>query len=817
MMEADERSGENVIEEKIIRRVIDHEMKKSYMAYSMSVIVSRALPDVRDGLKPVHRRVLYTMWENGLLHNKPYKKSANVVGNCMAKYHPHGDSPIYYTLVRLAQDFSMRYLLVQGQGNFGSIDGDSPAAMRYTEARLRKLAEEMLQDIEKNTVDFVDNFDGSAKEPTVLPSKIPNLLINGSSGIAVGMATNIPPHNLREVCEGAIKIIENPELSDQELFETIKGPDFPTGSTIIGRKGIIDAYKTGKGKIKVRAKIEREDSSTKEKLIIKEIPYMVNKAHLIEHIANLVNEKRIQGITDIRDESDQKNSIRVVLELKKGANSDVIINQLYAHTRLQETFGTIMLALVDNEPKILTLRSILKEYIKHRETIVTRRTQYELDKAEARAHIIEGLVTALDHIDKIIAFLKKSKSTDSAKAGLMIDYGFSEKQAQAILDMKLQKLTSLEQDKLRSEFEELKETIKKLKQILSDINEIYLIIKEELKEMIEKYGDERKTQISGEELETIDDEELIKSEDCVVTMTHAGYVKRLPQDTYKAQKRGGRGIIAAETKEEDIITNLFSANTHDYLLFFTNKGKIHWLKVYKIPESGRYAKGTSIVNLLDLEKDEKITASMPIQKFEEDKYIFMVTKKGIVKKTSLSLFSSPRKGGIKAIGSGEDDSLVNAFITNGQDNIIIATKKGMAAKFNEEDVRPMGRTAYGVRGIKLKKDDFVIGAVVAEKGKTLLTVTEYGYGKRTDLEDYRLISRGGVGVINIKITEKNSGVVGICVVDDADELMFITQSGILLRMKSKEISVIGRSTQGVRIMRLSQGDKLINLAKIQEQ
>lgn len=809
-------SEQNNTEERIKRKIIEQEMKESYLAYSMSVIVGRALPDVRDGLKPVHRRILYAMHEAGLKSNSKFRKSATVVGDVLGKYHPHGDASVYNAMVRMVQNFSLRYPLINGQGNFGSIDGDSAAAYRYTEAKMQKISEELLQDIEKDTVDFRPNFDGSQNEPTVLPAKIPNLLLNGSSGIAVGLATNIPPHNCREVCEALQLLIENPEVEENKLFELIKGPDFPTGGVIVGKEGIISAYKTGRGKIRVRAKVSTEEVKNKTKIIVNEIPYMVNKAHLIQQIANLVNEKKIQGITDIRDESDRKNQVRIVIELKKGSNSDLVLNQLYAHTRMQETFGAILLALVDNAPQVLTLKNILKEYLKHRKTVITRRTQFELKQAEDKKHILEGLIIALDHIAEIITLLKKSKNASEAKQELIANYELSEKQAQAILDMKLQKLTNLEQEKLRQENKKLEETIIKLRKILSDIKEIMHIIKGELKEVEEKYGDERRTEIIDSQID-ISEEELIKSEDCVVTITHKGYVKRLPVDTYKSQKRGGKGIIAAETREEDFVEKLFTANTHDNLLFFTDKGKVHWIKVYMLPETGRYAKGTSIVNLLELKKDEQITAFIPVSKFEEDKYLFMVTKKGMVKKTALSLFSSQRKGGIIAVGLNPQDALIEVLLTSGKNQVILATKKGLAARFSEEKVRVMGRTAGGVIGIKLKKNDFVVGAAVVNEEQSFLTVTEKGYGKRTNINDYRLISRGGVGVINIKITEKNGDVIGVQIIDNKDELIFITQIGILLRLKAKEINIIGRNTQGVRIMRLNKDDKLISLAKVFEQ
>lgn len=800
-------------EERIMPRVIEDEMKQSYLAYSMSVIVGRALPDVRDGLKPVHRRILYAMNDMGMLHNKPFKKSARIVGEVLGKYHPHGDLAVYDAMVRMAQDFSLRYPLVQGQGNFGSIDGDSAAAMRYTEARLNKLSEEMLQDLEKETIKFIPNFDGSLKEPSVLPAKAPNLLINGSSGIAVGMATNIPPHNMSEVCDGAIKLIDDSNLTPEELMQTIKGPDFPTGGIIQGNAGIKDAYKTGRGKIRVRAKIELEETKKKNKLIATEIPYQVNKSQLIEEIAHLVRDKKIQGISDLRDESDRE-GMRIVIELKTGANTDIVRNQLLKHTRLQTTFGIIMIALVDNEPKTLNLKELLEQFIKHRRIVVRKRTEFELREATEKAHILEGLIVALDNIDAVIKLIKAAKSAKEARQGLMDDYKLSEKQSQAILDMKLQKLTNMEQDKIREDHKNLLQLIEKLKEILGSEQKILDIIKQELAEIKEKYGDERRTQIIAAEAQKIEEEELIKPEETVVTLTHAGYVKRQPLDAYKMQKRGGRGVIGTETKETDFVEEIFIANTHDYLLCFTNKGKIHWIKVYQIPESRRYAKGTAIVNMIELGKEEKITACMPIREFKKDNYLFFVTKKGTVKKTSLEEFSNPRKGGIIAIGLSSDDELINVDWTDGTKRIMIATEQGMAVHFDEKDVRPMGRTARGVIGIKLKKNDNVIGSVVAEENKTLLTVTEKGYGKRTPISEYRLISRGGVGVTNIKITEKNGKAVTIKSVKDDDEIILISQQGIVIRTAAKGISTVGRATQGVRVMKLGPTDKLVAAAKI---
>lgn len=800
-------------EEKIIQRVIEDEMQTSYLDYSMSVIVGRALPDVRDGLKPVHRRVLYAMYEMGVLHNKPFKKSARIVGDCMGKYHPHGDAAVYDSMVRMAQSFSLRYPLVEGQGNFGSVDGDSPAAMRYTEARLNKIAEEILQDLDKETVPFVPNFDGSLKEPFVLPSKIPNLLINGSSGIAVGMATNIPPHNMVEICDGAIKLIEQPTATPEDLMPIIKGPDFPTGGIICGSSGIRDAYKTGKGKIIVRAKINVEETKKRTALIITEIPYQVNKSQLVEEIANLVRDKKIIGISDLRDESD-KDGLRVVIELKTGANSDIVINQLVKHTRLQTTFGIIMLALVNNEPRTLNIKELLEEFIKHRQLVVRNRTQFELTEASDKAHLLEGLIIALDNIDPVIKLIKAAKSVAEAKQGLVQDYKLSEKQAQAILDMKLQRLTSLEQDKIREEHAGLLKLIEQLKEILASEPKILGIIKSELLDVKQKYGDQRKTQIIETEAQRLEEEELIKPEAMTVTLTHAGYVKRQPLESYKLQRRGGMGVVGMETKETDFVEELFVANTHDYVLFFTNQGKVHWLKVYQIPEAGRYAKGTAIVNLLALEKDEKVTSFIPVKEFNPSHYLFMVTKKGTVKKTSLEEFSNPRKGGIAAISLDAADELIEVLLTDGTKQVLIATEQGMAVHFKETDVRPMGRTAQGVIGIRLRQDDNVIGAVVAEKEKTILTVTELGYGKRTDIQEYRIISRGGVGVQNIKVTDKNGKAVAVQAVKDDDELMLISQNGIIIRTPASGISSIGRATQGVRVMRLDQGDKVVSAAKI---
>ncbi|MBI4017251.1 MAG: DNA gyrase subunit A [Candidatus Aenigmarchaeota archaeon] len=793
--------------ETIIPRIIEEEMKTSYLDYSMSVIVGRALPDVRDGLKPVHRRVLYAMWELGMTHNKPFKKSARIVGEVLGKFHPHGDTAVYDSLVRMAQPFAVRYQLIDGQGNFGSLDGDSAAAMRYTECRLQKVAEELLQDIEKETVSFVPNFDGSLKEPTVLPSKVPNLLLNGSTGIAVGMATNIPPHNMRELCSAIIATIDKPDVTVAEVMQYIPAPDFPTGGIICGTTGIKDAYSTGRGKLTVRARHHVEEIKNKTRLIITEIPYQVNKAELVEQIAALVRDKKISGITALNDESDRE-GLRIVIELKSGMNTDIVLNQLFSHSRLQETFGIINLALVDNQPKIMPLIEMIKHFITHRQDVVRKRTAYDLKEAEKKAHILEGLIIALDHIDEIIAFLKKTKSTDLAKTGLMQDYGLSAEQAQAILDMRLGKLTNLEQEKIREDHKNLLVQISDFKDILASEPRILGIIKSELTDLSARFGDSRRTMIQHEAAGEITQEELIKPEEVVVTMSHGGYLKRLPIDTYKQQRRGGKGIIAAETKEEDYIEHLFAANTHDHLLFFTNLGKVHWLRVFEVPEAGRYARGGSIVNILNLSPQERVTSTLAIKEYSENKYVFFVTKKGVVKKTELSAYSNPRKGGIMAVGLDESDELISTLLTDGKAQIILATKDGLAIRFDESDVRPMGRAAGGVIGIRLKEQDSVIDAVVAEETKTILCVTEGGFAKRTPVSDYRLIGRGGVGVINLKLTEKNKGVVAVKTVSNDDEVMIITKNNIMIRTPVSGISTVGRNSQGVRVMRLGSGDEV---------
>ncbi|MBR9691249.1 DNA gyrase subunit A [Candidatus Woesearchaeota archaeon] len=798
-------------EERIVQKVIEDEMKSSYLDYSMSVIVGRALPDVRDGLKPVHRRILFAMQQMGMFHNKPFKKCARIVGEVLGKFHPHGDTAVYDSLVRMVQPFSLRYPLIRGQGNFGSVDGDRAAAMRYTEAKLSKLSEEMLQDIEKKTVKFTPNFDESLQEPMFLPAKLPNLLVNGSSGIAVGMATNIPPHNLTEVADAAVHLIENPEAGVDELMQFVKGPDFPTAGLIVGRSGIKSAYTTGKGKVIIKARTHIEEGKTRKKIIVDEIPYMVNKSLLMEETARLVNDGKVEGISDLRDESDRK-GMRIVITLKKEANQDIVLNQLMKHTRLKTTFGVIMLALVNGEPKVLNLKEMVASYILHRRKVVRKRIDFDLKKAESRAHILEGLLVALKNIDATVKMIKDSDSAEQAKGVLISRLEITEKQALAILDMRLQRLTGMEQEKIRNEHKGLLELIEKLKTILADEKKILQIIKDELGELKKDYGDERRTEIIEEEEEIVP-EDLIKPEDMVISITHSGYIKRLPINTYRSQRRGGRGVIAATTKEEDFIEDLFIANTHSHVLFFTNKGKVKWLKVYEIPEAGRTAKGSAIVNLLRLGEGEKITAYIPLKGLEKG-YLFMATKKGIVKKTNVSEFSRPRKGGIIALGLKEGDELISVRWTNGEKNLIIATRNGQAVKFDENNVRTMGRTAKGVRGIRLKGKDEVVGMVIANEEATLFTMTENGYGKRTKISEYRLISRGGSGVKNIICSERNGKVVAIKSVTDESDLMLISQKGIGIRISAKDISVIGRATQGVRIMKLGEGDRIAAVAKI---
>ena len=802
-------------EENIIQRDIENEMRTAYIDYAMSVIVARALPDVRDGLKPVHRRILYTMHEDGFTPDKPYRKCATTVGDVLGRYHPHGDSSVYDALVRMAQDFSLRYMMVDGHGNFGSVDGDPPAAYRYTEARMSKIAVNMLTDIEKNTVDFMPNFDDRLQEPTVLPAKIPALLVNGSSGIAVGMATNIPPHNLTEVINGIIKIIDEDEVTDEDLMSVIKGPDFPTGATILGREGIKQAYTTGRGKITLRAEAEIEEmSGNKQRIIVSSLPYQVNKAKLIEHIADLVKEKRLEGISAIRDESDRQDKVRIVVELKRDANPQVVLNQLYKNTQMQDTFGIIMLALVNGEPKILTLRQCLDYYIEHRKNVVLRRTKFDLDKAEARAHILEGLKIALDNIDEVIAIIRAAY--DDAKERLMERFGLSEIQAQAILDMRLKTLSGLQREKIEDEYNELMKLIAYLKEVLSSETLVYGIIKDELIEIRDKFGDERLTKIVAAEGD-IDVEDLIKEEQSVIALTHFGYIKRMPIDTYKSQKRGGKGITGIATREEDFVKQIFTASTHDTILFFSNKGKLYKLRGYEIPEAGRTARGTAIVNLLSLDAGEKVSAIIPIQNFAEGKYLLFATKNGIIKKTSLTEYNSARKTGLLSITLKEDDELIDVRLTDGEDNVVLVTKGGMSITFDEKDVRPMGRVSQGVIGIRLGKDDEVIGmeSIIAGANATLLAITENGFGKRTELDEYRVQTRGGRGVITYKVTPKTGNIVGIRIVEEADDVMLITDTGTIIRLNVAGISVLGRSTQGVTLMRTNEG-RVVSIEKITE-
>ena len=800
---------------KIIDRDVNKEMEAAYMSYAMSVIVSRALPDVRDGLKPVHRRILYTMHEDGLTSEKPYRKSATTVGDVLGRYHPHGDSSVYDAMVRMAQDFSLRYPLIDGHGNFGSIDGDGAAAYRYTEARMSKISEVMLTDIEKNTVDFMPNFDGILQEPVVLPAKIPALLVNGSSGIAVGMATNIPPHNLSEVIDGIVKVIDNKDVSDEELMTIIKGPDFPTEGLILGKEGIKQAYTTGRGKITVRAEAEIEEmSGNKQRIIVSSLPYQVNKAKLIENIATLAREKRIEGISDLRDESDRNDRVRVVIELKRDANAQVVLNQLYKNTQMQDTFGVIMLALVNGEPKILTLRQCLDHYIEHREQVITRRTKFELDKALARAHILEGLKIALDNIDEVINIIRSSY--DDAKERLMERFGLSDIQAQAILDMRLKTLSGLQREKIEEEYNELMKLIAHLREILANEQLVLDIIKEELLEIKQKYGDERKTKIVAAEGE-IDVEDLIKEEQTVVALTHFGYIKRMPIDTYKSQKRGGKGITGIATREEDFVKQIFTASTHDTILFFSNKGKLYRLRGYEIPEAGRTAKGTAIVNLLRLDNGEKISAVIPISTFEDGKYLLMATRNGLIKKTALKDFDSTRKTGLLSITLKDDDELIDVRLTDGEDNVVLVTSKGLSITFDEKDVRPVGRSAQGVIGIRLDSDDFVIGmeSIINSKDATLLAITENGFGKRTELTEYRVQNRGGRGVITYKVTPKTGNIVGIRIATGNEDVMLITDKGTIIRLKVEEVSVLGRATQGVTLMRTNDGGKVVSIEIIQ--
>lgn len=802
-------------QKRVIYRSIEDEMKTSYIDYAMSVIVGRALPDVRDGLKPVHRRILYAMQESGITSTKAYKKSARVVGDVLGKYHPHGDLAVYDAMVRMAQDFSLRYLLIDGQGNFGSVDGDSAAAMRYTESRLNKMAEEILEDIDKETVDFVPNYDDSLKEPVVLPSKLPNLIINGSSGIAVGMATNIPPHNLREIVDGIILMIDNPDAEVKDIMKVIKAPDFPTGGIICGLNGVISAYTLGRGLIRIRARTSIEEGKgDKARIIVSEIPYQVNKSNLLESIANLVKERKVDGITDLRDESDRK-GMRIVIELRRDAIPDVVLKQLYKHTQMQTTFGIINLALVDNQPKVLSLPQMIHHYIAHRREVVRRRTQFELNKAEKRAHILEGLIVALDNIDEVIRIIRKSKSLDEARDSLTSKFLITPEQTKAILEMRLQKLTGLERQSIKDENEEIKKKIAHYKKILESEAEISKIIKEELTELKKKYGDERRTSIDLDAADDFDIEELIPVEEMVVTITNTGYIKRIPLDTYSTQHRGGKGRKGMKTKEEDYVIDLFVTSTHNYILFFSNRGKVYWLKTYKIPLGGGQAKGKAIINLLPrLEKGEVINAAIPIEEFTASQYLTFVTMKGLIKKTVLKAYSHPRVTGIKAINLREGDELVETKLTNGNKEIIIATKNGQAVRFHEKDVRSMGRVASGVIGIRLRGDDEVVGMSVVEEDSVLLSITENGYGKRSRVSAYRKTKRGAHGVINIKTGKRNGKVVCVREVSSDDELIVTSQKGMVIRIPVRDIRVMGRATMGVRVMRLKEGDKVVSLARL---
>mgnify|MGYP000943846538 FL=1 len=800
---------------KVVPVNLGHEMKTSYIDYAMSVIVARALPDVRDGLKPVHRRILYAMQEAGMGSTKPYKKSARIVGEVLGKYHPHGDSSVYDAIVRMAQDFSMRHMLADGHGNFGSVDGDPAAAMRYTEVRMSKISELMLQDIDKETVDFVPNYDESLKEPAVLPAKFPQLLVNGTSGIAVGMATNIPPHNMCEVIDGTLMLIDNPEATVEDLMTVIKGPDFPTAGMVLGSEGIRKAYTTGRGIIKLRANCHIETlSNGKNRIIVTELPYQVNKARLVEKIADLVRDKQIEGITALNDESD-RTGMRIVVDLRRDANANVILNQLYKHTQLQDSFGVIMLALVDGKPKVLNLKQVLHYYIAHQEDVITRRTKYELAKAEARAHILEGLTIALDHLDAVIAAIRESRTADIARNALMTSFKLSEKQAQAILDLRLQRLTGLEREKIEEEYQEVLKTIEAYKEILADEKKILGIVKKELTEVKNKYGDARRTRLTIDTSE-IDVEDLIAEEDVVITLTHGGYIKRIPLDTYRRQNRGGKGIRGMGTKEKDFVENLLITTTHHTILFFTNRGRVYHLKAYEIAEASRAAKGTAIVNLLQLESDENITAVIQVKGFKPGAYLFMATKKGIVKKTSLEEFQNLRKGGLIAVNLDEDDELIGVKFTNGHHDVILGTKWGMAIVFNEDDVRSMGRPARGVKGIRLVEGDAVIGMDALNAAAEVLTVTAEGFGKRTQANEYRTQTRGGKGIINLKVTEKPGDVIGLRVVHESQELMLISTEGIVIRMNIADISLISRNTQGVKLMRAAENDRVASMAVMEQ-
>lgn len=793
---------------------IGQEMRDSFIDYAMSVIVSRALPDVRDGLKPVHRRILFAMNEQGMTPDKGYNKSARIVGDVIGKYHPHGDAAVYETMVRMAQDFSYRYVLVDGHGNFGSIDGDSAAAMRYTEARMAKITLELLRDINKDTIDFQDNYDGKNKEPVVLPARFPNLLVNGGTGIAVGMATNIPPHQLGEVIDAVLHLIKHPDCAVDDLMEHIPGPDFPTGAQIIGISGIRRAYETGKGTITLRAKATIEEAANgRTRIIVHELPYQVNKAKLIEKIAELVREKKLEGITDLRDESD-RHGMRIVIELRRDVNAKVVLNNLYKQTAMQTTFGINMLALVNGEPKILNLKQVLTHYLEHQREVIRRRTQFDLRKAEARAHILEGLRIALDHLDAVINLIRSSRTVEEARSGLMNNFQLSQEQAQAIVDMRLRSLTGLEREKIDQEYAELMEKIAELKAILADEQKILAIISEELAEIKEKYNDQRRTEIVvGEEL--IEDEDLIPQEEVVITLTHQGYIKRLPVSTYRSQRRGGRGITGMGTKEDDFVEHLFVTNTHHFIMFFTNKGRVYRLKAYEVPEFGRTAKGIPIINLIQIEKDEYITAVIPIKEYRPNNYLFFATKEGIVKRTSLDAFENIRQSGLFAINLRDEDELIGVRLTDGKQEIILGTRRGMAIRFSEEDVREMGRAATGVKGIRLREGDWVIGMDVADDKQDLLVVTSKGYGKRTPLTEYRRQTRGGIGVITLNVTERNGPIVGLKTVSTDHDLMLVTALGVVIRLDVNEVSSMGRNTQGVRLIRLEEEDEVATVAKVE--